>query len=156
MRDMLDRLGRGQDFRIARLRDAPSLAVARLLDREFPAPRSDLLAALEGRAAVNYDPDLSVVAFAGSRGTPEVVGAAVGHIVGDVSVGDLWAVDPAWRYSGVGVRMMAEAARLAIDAGLVRFQFFCDETVKETLSLARRAQAGLRFVERYWELRLTA
>ena len=51
--------------------------------------------------------------------------------------------------------MMAEAAWLAIDAGLARFQFFCDETVKETLSLARRAQAGLRFVERYWELRLT-
>ena len=51
-------------------------------------------------------------------------------------------VDPRLRGGWANIAMLWRAARNGLESGGQRFRFYCDDTVADTISLARRAGAS--------------
>lgn len=118
------------------LRQAPRAPVARLVSEALGSRYEAVYATLQHGDA-SCDLDLSVVLL--TDGT--VSGAMMGRWRGqDVEV-DAAALAPDLRRGWAYAALLERGVHAAVAAGARRFRFRCDEKVKETVNLVRRAKA---------------
>lgn len=138
VRRRLEQTGRvPAQARVLRLRDAPAAAVAELVSRHFPVTAAAVRARLDPHTSHPYALDESVAVLLADR----LVGALIFVWNGKVPIIEVRVVDPSMRGGWVNTLLLEEATRSGMAAGSVRFRFFADERVADTMSLARRAQA---------------
>jgi len=123
--------------RILRLSDADPDAVADLVCRSIETSRAYVRSRFRPDCANPYDMRNSVVLTVDG----EVRGALIYNWSGGAPVIEVRAVDPSLRGSWANALMLEEATRNAKEGGALRFRFFASDKLKETLSLARRANA---------------
>lgn len=136
IRPALDRARRREGerapLRIVTLADAPLREVAWLVTAEFGAGPGGLLGLL---AQARTRDRLSQVALAGDG----VAGALLGVAHGDRVHVDAWVVAPAHRRGVASLALFDAAVDAALAAGIGEITFDCEDTVRDTVRLARRA-----------------
>lgn len=140
VRKIYDRVTRAvkipSEFRVVALEDAPKDRVAELVIRNFEdVPISAAIALARGLAG--YDSARSVVLLSGG----EVKGALLYNWNDGLPVIDVRVVAPDLRNGPANVLLLEAATRNGLDAGARRFRFSCEESVKDTIKLARRSGA---------------
>jgi len=138
--------------RIVPLADAPLREVARLVGTTFGHRYDAALAAARHDGDAGYDRARSVVLTIDGR----VEGALLFTWTGGVPAIDVNVVAPAWRRTWANALMLEQATRNGLAAGADRFAFHCDDDVRDTMNLARRAHAAVTKVRLEWTLPVPA
>ena len=129
------------DARTVALRDAPLDDVARLVAGEFSGGPARLLSRMRRGLAVGdgsgIDFDRSTVVMEGAQ----VAGALLYHWNDGDPVIEANVVAPAWRNSYVNALQLQVATKHGLDGGATSFRFDSDETVRDSMNLARRGGA---------------
>lgn len=115
------------------------VAVARLLCDVFGTRYDTALANVTGWEGQGYDRARSVVLLHGD----EVGGALLFRWNAGVPDIDVNLVRPQWRGRWANVLLLEHATRNGLAGGATRFTFRCDERVRDSVNLARRAGADL-------------
>jgi len=122
------------DFHIIALQDAPLDETAALVAGAFrDVPVSTAIALARG--LMNYDIEKSVVLL--SDGV--VKGALLYHWNHGLPTIDVRVVAPDLRKGPANVLLLEAATRKGLEGGAARFRFHCEESVHDTISLARRS-----------------
>jgi ribosomal protein S18 acetylase RimI-like enzyme len=132
------------------LREAPFTDVAQLVSAAFGSRFELALAAARRRARDGYDADRSVVLIHQGR----VQGALLYRWGNGIPEIDVNVVAPSLRRGWANVVLLHDATRNGLDGGADRFRFHCEDTVTDTINLARRAGAPLRRATTHWSARL--
>lgn len=140
--DHLRRAGRIPDTaRTMPLSNAPAPDVATFIAEGFGAVGFDTLRRLQATPAQGgVDQDLSVATFDGDR----LAGVLTFGWNGRVPAIDVNLVAPGWRGGWVNALQLLETTRNGLRAGATQFDFHCDETVRDSVNLARRTGGVLR------------
>jgi GNAT superfamily N-acetyltransferase len=125
--------------RVVPLKEGPMDEVGWLVAAEFGGGPFQMLSRLQARARDDRisTGDRSHVLIHEGR-VCAVVLARMDHGVGVI---DARVVAPGWRGDWAGAMILAHMARRAEAEGVAEFRFHCDETVLDTLKLARRTGA---------------
>lgn len=127
------------DFEIVGLASAPLEPLAWLLSRSLgggPLATMDGARRRLGRRDGD-DRDRSLVAIRDGN----IAGVLLWRVDAGIAVIDAKVVAEAWRGSWVNLLMMATALEQGLSEGLSQLRFHCLETVRDTMTLARRAEA---------------
>ena len=124
-------------FQLATLAAAPLRGVIDLVAPEFSTLAHDVAARMAPDQHDGYDRALSLVLL--HDGT--VVGAMLCRRFDDLVEIDINVVDPALRHGPANLILLEGMARMSQAAGIRRFRFSCEEHVRDTLNLGRRAGA---------------
>ena len=122
-------------FQLTTLAQAPLAGIVDLVAREFGTLAHNVAARLAPDRHDGYDQALSLVLL--QHGA--VVGAMLCRRFDDLAEIDINVVDPALRHGLANVILLEGMARMSQDAGIGRFRFSCEEHVRDTLNLGRRA-----------------
>jgi hypothetical protein len=123
-------------FKVVELREAATEAVASLVAETFRDTPGVILAGIE-RGLVGYDAEHSVVLLDNG----EVRGALLYKWNGGTPQIDINVVAPELRRSAANVLLLEAATRNGLDGGARSFRFSCEESVRDTMNLVRRAGA---------------
>jgi GNAT superfamily N-acetyltransferase len=129
---------RGQlptDLRFDRLTQAPSEEIARMMAASLSGTAEASLGELQAR--IRRDDDRSYVLIC----TGQVLGAVLCRIEDNVAVIDARVVRPRVRGGWANVLLLEAGLRRGVEEGLTRMRFHCDDTVHDTLKLAKRCAA---------------
>lgn len=128
-------------IRTVPLREAPLDAVARLVAAEFGSGPLRLLRRMRAGLAADDDNgldfDRSTVVLDGDR----VAGVLLSRWTGEHPAIEANVVAPAWQGSYVNALQLQVATRRGLEAGSTHFLFDCDETIHDSMNLARRGGA---------------
>jgi hypothetical protein len=137
IRARLERAGKiSGEFDIVRLGEAPQEEVAALVGEYFRDTPSSVLAGI-ARGLVGYDPQRSVVLL--HRG--EVRGALLYRWSDGIPQIDVNVISEELRRGAANVLLLEAATRNGLEGGARRFRFSCEESVRDTINLARRCGA---------------
>ncbi len=126
------------DVRIVPLAEAPLEEVGRLLSRELGSVPARATERLRRRANAPDDiADRSRVAMRGG----EVEGAILWKIENGVAIVEARVVHPRNRGGWLNVVLLEDGLARGKAEGLERLRFHCDDTIRDTLSLAKRCDA---------------
>ena len=143
-----DRLrARGQlpaDLRFDPLPQAPLDEISRMIAADLSGTAEASLVDLQAR--VGRDDDRSHVIMCGAK----AVGAVLWRIEGGVAVIDIRVVDRRLRGGWANVLSLEAGLRRGLDEGLTRMRFHCDDTVRDTMRLAKRCAAVERESKVTW------
>jgi GNAT superfamily N-acetyltransferase len=123
--------------RVVPLREAPAAGVVRLHQRHLSGDAARLAARIAGHGPDAFSPDHSVVLMADEA----VCGAILYGWTDDVARIDAYAVDREWRRSPAGVVLLEAALSRGFSTGASVIRFACWEDVRDTIKMARRAEA---------------
>ena len=138
LRQRLARSGRlPAGARIVPLGTIPAWDVAVLVAPEFAAPHAEIIRRLSPAAPDGFDLLRSV----GLMDGPTLAGALIFTWNGGAVAIEVIVVAAPYRGGAANVLLLEAATRSALDGGASHFRFFCDERVKDTIGLARRAGA---------------
>jgi GNAT superfamily N-acetyltransferase len=126
-----------QDATVVSLREAPAQEVARLVSDAFGSRYDAMLASVAGQHC--FDVDLSFVLLHDGA----VGGALLQRFVGGVQQVEVSVVAPALQCGWAVVVLLREAVCRGLAAGGHRFGFRCEDSVRDTVNLARRVGARL-------------
>jgi GNAT superfamily N-acetyltransferase len=121
------------------LEGAPQGAVARLVGEAFDGRHDVALANTLNSGPGGYDKKKSVVLLIDEQ----VCGALLYRWVDNTPQIDVNVVAPHLRRRWANVALLHHATRNAIEGGARSFRFYCEDTVVDTVNLARRANAPL-------------
>jgi GNAT superfamily N-acetyltransferase len=127
------------DARMIPLAEADMEAVAWLVSAEFSTGPVGLLQRLrQGERGPGFDPARSLALMQGDR----LAGVVLCSLEGRVLEVGARVVAPAWRGRWASVLQLEAIANYAYDDGGEVVRFSCDETVRDTLGVARRSGAA--------------
>jgi GNAT superfamily N-acetyltransferase len=121
------------------LEDVAAEPVARLVSSTFGSPYEGCLANVRGTGIGAYDRRHSVVLVQDGA----VRGALLGRVTDGVGDVDVQVMAPELRGGWANVLMLEHVSRVGRSLGLVKFQFRCDERVRDSVNVARRLRARL-------------
>jgi GNAT superfamily N-acetyltransferase len=108
--------------------------IAWLIAREFNT--SPIVNVQTLRRRLGETGDHSLIARLGG----EVAGVLLWHIQDGIAVADVRVVSKRWRSGWPNLLLMESGLQLARDLGLQEMKFFCDETLNDTMKLAKRGE----------------
>lgn len=123
--------------KIVTLASVPPAPVARLLSETFGTPYERVLANVEGKGPGAHDAERSVVLIVNG----EVQGALLYRWADGTPEIDANVVAAHLRGGWANVVLLRHATQNGLAAGARRFRFLCDDTIADTVNLARRANA---------------
>ncbi|HEY1560858.1 MAG TPA: GNAT family N-acetyltransferase [Caulobacteraceae bacterium] len=123
------------DARIVPLSEAPLEEIGWLLAREFGGGPFRVLHGLR-RRAIRED-DRSQAMLDGE----DLAGAILWRVIDGMAHVDARVVAPRWRGGWTNLLLLEAGLVLGLAEGLTRLRFHCDDTVRDTISLARRCAA---------------
>jgi GNAT superfamily N-acetyltransferase len=135
------RRGSGASFEIVPLGDVALDEVGWLISSELGggplSAQHNLHQRVGGRGPGQVGPDRSQVAVAGDK----IAGAILWRIDDGVAVVDARVTAPAWRIGALSLQLLVAALLRGRADGLTAARFHCDETVTDTMRLAKRCNA---------------
>lgn len=143
-------------FRIVSLKDARTEEVAALVSDNFHEALAETITRI-ARGLIGYDERNSVVLLNG-----DAVGGALLYRWNDgIPLIDVNVVKPELRHGAANVMILEAATRNGLAAGATRFRFSCEETVRDTMNIAKRCGAVridakvafTRFLTNSWDSR---
>ena len=138
-----------EEVRIVPLSEAPLDDVGRLLAKELGAAASVVVERLGRRVSAPEETgDRSRVALRGDR----VEGAILWQVRDGVALVEARVVHPSSRGGWLNVALLEDGLIRGRAEGLERLRFHCGDTVRDTLSLARRCDATEMEVRAYYYL----
>lgn len=138
----LEARGRGPEFKVVPVREAPLDDVALLVAQALGTLQPRLAAMLAGAAAGlpgTMDLDRSVAVMDG----PTVAGALIYRWNDGQPVIEANAVAPAYRAGPANLLQLLAATKNGLAGGAHDFTYICDETVTDSVNLARRGGGTL-------------
>lgn len=121
------------------LASVPHASVARLVSATFGSRYDVALANTLGSGAGGYDREKSVVLLVDNK----VCGALLYRWAGGTPQIDVNVVAPQLRRGWGNVALLHHAVRNGLEAGARSFRFHCEDSIIDTVNLARRANAKL-------------
>jgi GNAT superfamily N-acetyltransferase len=123
------------DARVVPLKDAPLEEIGWLLAREFGGGPFRVLHGLRRRAIAEDDRSQAML------DGEDLAGAILWHVVDGVAQVDGRVVAQRWRGGWTNLLLLEAGLVAGLAEGLTRMRFHCDDTVRDTISLARRCGA---------------
>jgi len=128
------------DARVVPLAEAPIDKVGWLVSAELGSGPLRVIERLRHAAAAGATSrrERSIVAMEGS----DVTGVLICSVKDSVGVVDAWVTAPGWRGGWTNLLLLEAILSQGKADGYDAFRFHCDETVKDTMKLARRSGAS--------------
>lgn len=123
--------------RLVGLREAPADDLIELVSADFAGGPRVVRARLSGTGAAAFEPDISVVMMRDDT----ILGAVLASRRDDIAMIDAIVVAPQVRARGANVVLLDEVTRRAMAQGCRRSRFYCEDTTRDTVNVARRAGA---------------
>ncbi|MGH7021990.1 MAG: GNAT family N-acetyltransferase [Caulobacteraceae bacterium] len=121
---------------IVPLREAPLEEAGWLMSREFGGGPFRALHGLQRRAAADDDDRSQAMMFG-----EDLAGLVLWRVTDGVANVDARVVAPRWRGGWTNLLLLESGLLAGLGEGLARMRFHCDDTVSDTISLARRCDA---------------
>ena len=143
VRPVLDRLKSRPRFptyiKVIPVQEAPIQEISWLVSSEFGGAPVHVLHRLQERRFGDSDDasDRSIALMNGDH----VAGVMLWRIVDNVAIVEARVVSPRNRNSWTNLGLLEASLTIAKSAGVKKFRFNCEDTVRDTLSLARRCDA---------------
>jgi GNAT superfamily N-acetyltransferase len=126
------------ELRFTPLQEAPLEEAAWLIAHHLGNSPVNVLRGM--RAAPGRDDPLGDISTAAMMGDT-LAAVILLRLEDGVAAIDAWVVAEPWRKSFVAPILLAHEMRRALDAGVTKMHFHCDETVRDTMILASRSKA---------------
>ncbi len=126
------------DARVVPLAEAPIDKVGWLLSAELGSGPLRLIERLRHAAAAASRRERSIVTMQGSK----VTGVLICSVKDGVGVVDGWVTAPGWRSGWTNLLLLEAILGQGKADGYDAFRFYCEETVTDTMKLARRSGAS--------------